>query len=168
MSNKFRLTSEGMFKRQEEDNQEMPRRIVFLSVEGNCTERQYFNYVEQYRSEIGIKKAVHIHPLERAKNDTLSAPTEVLELLEECIELRRAEDLPKCLQEAIPKDYSVDFVRKYIHGELEEKIEYAIAQAKKRGVLAIDDLIGKEGSATESMGKIGTNIPELFDLLRKA
>lgn len=43
-----------MFARPEEASQETPLRIVFLSVEGNETEADYFEWVQKYRSQLGI------------------------------------------------------------------------------------------------------------------
>lgn len=120
MQNTFRLKSNNMFDRKEEDEQEAPLRIVFLSVEGNNTEIQYFDYIEKYRKKIGIKKGVHIHPLKRAKNDNHSAPEDVLELLEEYVELRESKDLPKRLLDSIPKNYSYDFVKNYLNNEFQK------------------------------------------------
>ena len=45
MANAFRLKSTTMFSRMDDDINEQPMRIVFLSVEGNKTERQYYEYV---------------------------------------------------------------------------------------------------------------------------
>ena len=72
MGNVFRLKSSTMFVRADEEIKESPLRVVFLSVEGNKTERQYFEYIEKYRDKLGIKAAVHLHTLQRAKKDTLS------------------------------------------------------------------------------------------------
>ena len=110
-----------MFTRPEEEDLELPLRIVFLSVEGNKTECQYFNYIEKYRTILGIKRGVHIHPLKRAKNDNNSAPENVLELLEEYMELRDTEGFPPRLRDAIPKNYSFDFVKKYLNNELDSE-----------------------------------------------
>lgn len=77
-----------MFNRIEEEQKEEPLKIVFLSVEGNKTEKQYFQYIEKYREKLRIKREVHIHTLQRAKNDNLSAPENVLELLEEYLGMR--------------------------------------------------------------------------------
>ena len=119
MQNSFRLKSDGMFSRSEEENQEEQLRIVFLSVEGNKTERQYFDLIEKYRSCLKIKKAVHIHPLKRAKDDNNSAPEQVLELLEEYVELRDPQKLPKRLMDAVSQKYSYEFVKQYLNKELE-------------------------------------------------
>jgi len=62
MQNSFRLKSNDMFSRPEEENQEAPLRIVFLSVEGNKTECQYFDLIEKYRSDLKIKKVfIFVH-----------------------------------------------------------------------------------------------------------
>lgn len=103
-----------MFMRPEESNKEPPLRIVFLSVEGNKTERNYFKWIEKYREQLGIKAKVHIHSLCRAKDDTLSAPEHVLELLEEYIEIRESEVLPDRMRAVIPTEYTDDFVKQYI------------------------------------------------------
>ncbi|MCM1124161.1 MAG: RloB family protein [Eubacterium sp.] len=114
MGNSFRLKSDAMFVRPEESNKEPPLRIVFLSVEGNKTEQNYFEWIEKYREQLGVKARVHVHSLRRSKNDTLSAPKHVLELLEEYIEIRESEVLPERMKMLIPTEYTDDFVKQYI------------------------------------------------------
>ena len=126
MGNSFRLKSDAMFVRPEELNKEPPLRIVFLSVEGNKTERNYFEWVEKYREQLGIKAKVHVHSLCRAKDDTLSAPEHVLELLEEYIEIRESEVLPKRMRTVIPTDYTDEFVEKYV--ENPENVDVAMRE----------------------------------------
>ena len=121
MGNSFRLRANTMFNRIEEEQKEEPLKIVFLSVEGNKTEKQYFQYIEKYREKLGIKREVHIHTLQRAKNDNLSAPENVLELLEEYLEIRNENDLPQRLRDVIPAEYSVEFIEEYLKGEHKEK-----------------------------------------------
>lgn len=118
MANAFRLKSTTMFSRTDDDINEQPLRIVFLSVEGNKTERQYFEYVEKYRRKLGIKAAVHIHTLQRAKRDNLSAPENVLELLEEYLVIRKNDGLPERLRSVIPQRYSEEFINCYLRSEL--------------------------------------------------
>lgn len=60
MEKSFRLSSDGMFSRPEEIFLEMPLRIIFLSVEGNVTEQNYFSWLEKYREKLGIKTGVGI------------------------------------------------------------------------------------------------------------
>lgn len=135
MKNSFRLKSDAMFVRSEEENQIPPMRIVFLSVEGNKTEQNYFEWIEKYREELGIKAMVHVHPLKRAKNDTLSAPQDVLELLEEYIELREADILPERMRKVIPEEYTDEFIKRYMENDeslnraLKENFETLLQQA---------------------------------------
>lgn len=119
MANAFRLKSTTMFSRSDDEIDESPLRIVFLSVEGNKTERQYFEYVEKYRVNLGIKASVHVHTLQRAKRDNLSAPQDVLELLEEYLLVRRNDGLPERLRKIIPKEYSDEFVNSYLNLKLD-------------------------------------------------
>ena len=107
-----------MFVRADEEIKESPLRVVFLSVEGNKTERQYFEYIEKYRDKLGIKAAVHLHTLQRAKKDTLSAPEDVLELLEEYLEIRNMSALPERLQKVIPSEYTDVFIKEYLNQEV--------------------------------------------------
>ena len=121
MGNSFRLRANTMFDRIEEEQKEEPLKIVFLSVEGNDTERQYFQYVEKYREKLGIKREVHIHTLQRAKNDNLSAPGNVLELLEEYLDIRNDCNLPQRLKDVIPTEYSDEFIEGYLKGQYTRK-----------------------------------------------
>lgn len=114
MENSFRLKSDAMFLRPEELNQEPYLRIVFLSVEGNKTEHNYFQWIEKYRGQLGIKAGVHVHSLRRAVNDNLSAPEQVLELLEEYIEIRESKILPERMRAVIPTEFTDDFVKQYM------------------------------------------------------
>lgn len=123
MANAFRLKSTTMFSRIDDEVDELPLRIVFLSVEGNKTERQYFEFVEKYRKKLGINAAVHVHPLQRAKHDNLSAPQDVLELLEKYLVIRKKDELPERLRRVIPEEYSEEFVNSYLNAELDSKDE---------------------------------------------
>lgn len=136
MGNKFRLQSATMFSRTDDELNEPPLRIVFLSVEGNKTERQYFEYIQNYKDKLGIKARVYIHTLQRAKNDNLSAPQNVLELLEEYIELRKNDTLPEHLKNVVPKEFSEEFIRAYLNSELnseDEKVKLFEAVLEEAG-----------------------------------
>ena len=78
-----RLNSGNRFERSQ--NRDV-KRVVFLSVEGNVTEPQYFGYVKAFQKELGIKSVVELHVLQR--QDTSSSPFKVLELLENYLEIR--------------------------------------------------------------------------------
>mgnify|MGYP000000348811 FL=1 len=114
MEKSFRLSSDGMFSRPEEIFPETPLRIIFLSVEGNVTEQNYFGWLEKYREKLGIKTGVHVHPLRRGKRDNFSAPAQVLELLEEYIEIRESDILPDRMRKVIPTKYTDTFVQQYM------------------------------------------------------
>jgi hypothetical protein len=47
------------------------------------------------------------------------------------------------------------------------KVDYAISQANSNFATDLDDLIGSNKSDDSKCGKIGTNMPELFTLLRE-
>lgn len=114
MEKSFRLSSDGMFSRPEEIFPEKPLQIIFLSVEGNVTEQNYFSWLEKYREKLGIKTGVHVHPLRRGKRDNFSAPAQVLELLEEYIEIRESDILPDRMRKVIPTKYTDAFVQQYM------------------------------------------------------
>ena len=114
MEKSFRLSSDGMFSRPEEIFPETPLRIIFLLVEGNVTEQNYFSWLEKYREKLGIKTGVHVHPLRRGKRDNFSAPAQVLELLEEYIEIREFDILPDRMRKVIPTKYTDAFVQQYM------------------------------------------------------
>ncbi len=52
MGNSFRLRANTMFNRIDEEQKEEPLKIVFLSVEGNKTEKQYFQYVKSIEKNL--------------------------------------------------------------------------------------------------------------------
>lgn len=107
----YRLKTGGLFIRNEELDQEKPKRIIFLSVEGNVTEKQYFKWVDKYRSELGIVSVVHVHVLSRGRKDTRSSPFDVVDLLEECIATRNGQI--DDLLSPLLGTYTIDFIRQY-------------------------------------------------------
>lgn len=114
MSNPYRLRSSDLFKRLDDDSKEMPLRIVFLSVEGNATEVDYFKHVEEFRTRLGIKAMVHVEVIRRANSDTKSDPGSVLALLEELVDLHdNGADISK-FEGLLPPGYDVEFVREYL------------------------------------------------------
>lgn len=129
IKNHYRLNSVALFTRQEEQEREDPLKIVYLSVEGSITEKCYFQFIHKYRQELGIKRSVTVKVLER--NDDNSAPLQVLELLEEFVQLQNSNTLPSILKEVIPKEYSVDFIKRYLSNDLqpsdaEEKLNFEL------------------------------------------
>lgn len=115
MMNSFRLNSDNMFERPEISNSESPAKIVFLSVEGNDTEKNYFDNIEKHRKELGIQSLVHIHVLRRSKDDNNSGVASVLELLEEYIRIRDTDNLAKILKNYFNNKYDESFITSYLN-----------------------------------------------------
>lgn len=124
MENRFRLAS-ASYERETEDQKIEPQKIFYLSVEGNVTEKEYFEGLSKYRDQLGINRRIDVEILKRSSKDTNSAPKYVLELLEEYLRLRKLGN--ERLTEEIPKEfidsYGIEFITKYIEspGELSTK-----------------------------------------------
>lgn len=117
MKNKYRLSSNA-FEREEEVDKVEPRKVYFLSVEGNATEKEYFEGISANRKLLGINAIVDIQVLNRRSKDTNSAPQQVIELLEEYLRLR--ENGRESLIKDIPKDfidkYGMNFIKNFLEG----------------------------------------------------
>lgn len=122
MRNKYRLSS-SVYERETDEEQIAPRKIYFISVEGNITEKEYFRGVSQYRGKLGIAAVVDVEILDRSSQDNNSAPDAVLELLEEYIRLRGREDLKQDIPLDFIEKYGTEFIKKYfsIPDELPKK-----------------------------------------------
>ena len=107
----YRLGSSSLFVRANEDSVE-PKRVVFLSVEGNKTEVQYLRFIEEYREQLKINAIVHIEVLRRY--DTKSDPINVLELLEEYIQFRENKMFEKIIDSLYLKKYSTELIKSYL------------------------------------------------------
>lgn len=118
MKNKFRLHSE-IFDRETEEEKIDPEKIYFISVEGNVTEREYFNGVSLYRNQLGIHAKVDIEVLGRNANDTNSAPEHVIELLEEYLSLREEghESLIKDIPEYLINEFGIEFIQRFLNDD---------------------------------------------------
>lgn len=106
MKNKYRLSSNA-FEREEETDKVEPQKVFFLSVEGNATEKEYFEAISANRKALGINAIVDIEVLNRRRKDTNSAPEHVVELLEEYLRLREYG------RESLVNDIPNNFVEKY-------------------------------------------------------
>ena len=107
MKNRYRLSSNA-FEREDEEDKVEPQKIFFLSVEGNDTEKEYFDGISANRRQLGINAVVDVQVLNRRRKDTNSAPQQVVELLEEYLRLR--ENGKESLIEDIPES----FIQKYV------------------------------------------------------
>lgn len=118
MKNKYRLSSNA-FEREDENDKIEPQKVFFLSVEGNATEKEYFEGISANRKTLGINAIVDIEVLNRRRKDTNSAPQHVVELLEEYLRLREngKESLIKDIPENFVEKYGIDFIRSYLEDE---------------------------------------------------
>lgn len=115
MYNRYRLTSTA-YDREDETQKIIPEKRVFLSVEGNVTEKEYFDGLSKNRVKIGINAKVDVEVLRRGKKDTNSAPQQVIELLEEYIRLREQneDDILQEVSERFKEQFSLDFIKQFL------------------------------------------------------
>lgn len=115
MKNRYRLSSNA-FERETEEDKVDPQKIFFLSVEGNATEKEYFEGISANRRLLGINAVVDVQVLNRRRKDTNSAPEQVVELLEEYLRLREngKESLIDDIPEAFVEKYGVDFIKRFL------------------------------------------------------
>ena len=116
MQNKYRLRA-NQYDRETEDEKIRPYRIYYIAVEGNATEKEYFEGLSAYRENLGIHGIVSVEVLQRSSKDGHSAPKQVLELLEEYISLRNngiANELSDDDFSSIVSEYGMDFIKRYI------------------------------------------------------
>lgn len=109
MSIPHRLNAGNRFERPETQS---IKRVVFLSVEGEVTERRYFEFVRESRETLGIKSVVEIHVLRRG--DSSSSPEKVVELLENYLEVRNNNDVLAEVDKLELKHYDKEFIHKYL------------------------------------------------------
>ena len=112
--NKYRLHS-TVYERDIEEGTKEPKRVFFLSVEGNDTEREYFEGIENFKNELGIDVLIKIEVLSRYKSDTHCAPIHVIQLLEEFLELRKENpDNTVGFPVEVIEKYGTDILEAYI------------------------------------------------------
>lgn len=98
------------FERSEEENLVEPKKVVFLSVEGDETERTYFTHL----NETLDSSIIHIEVLRHRRGDGYSDPIHVIELLQEFLDMRQGPLIPnEILNEVITK-YSDETIQTYI------------------------------------------------------
>lgn len=115
MYNRYRLAS-TVYDREDEAQKIIPEKRVFLSVEGNVTEKEYFDGLSKNRVKIGINAKVDVEVLRRGKKDTNSAPQQVIELLEEYVRLREQneDDILQEVSEQFKEQFSMDFIKQFL------------------------------------------------------
>lgn len=117
MKNRYRLSSNA-FEREAEQDKVETQKIFFLSVEGNETEKEYFEGISANRSHLGINVIVDVQVLNRRRKDTNSAPWQVIELLEEYLRLREngKETIIQDIPEEFIQKYGVEFIQNFLNG----------------------------------------------------
>ena len=129
----YRLSSSA-FVRQDEQNKIVPKKIVFLAVEGDLTEKSYFQKVSKY---LLVNKIVKIEVLGH-KKEGYSSPKQLIDLLKECKNLRNNEDI-------IPKKIYCELCsEQQLEDTLKEKIESHVPLTKKEKNSLNNMLLAKE------------------------
>ena len=117
-SSRFRLQSSA-FARNDETEKINPKRMIFLSVEGDETERTYFQNLNEYLDT----NLIQIEVLRHRRGDGYSDPVYVIELLEEYIDVRQGGLIPDELPTQFTEKYSKEFIQKYLANDSELTIE---------------------------------------------
>ena len=129
MTSRFRLMSTA-FKREDEDNKIDPKRMIILSVEGDETERTYFQHLNTHldRTMIQIEVLRHRH------GDGYSDPRHVIELLNEYVDIRQGQLIPAELPESFAEKYSRETIDAYLKNDdgLSLETRTAISEALVR------------------------------------
>jgi len=107
---KYRLHSSA-FERPDEQNKADPKRVIFLSVEGDETERTYFQHLNNHLDNSLIK----IEVLRHRRGDGYSDPEHVIELLNEYMNVREGEIVPQDLLQLLTSQYSKDELHAYLN-----------------------------------------------------
>lgn len=160
MNNKYRLVS-TTFDREKDEDKVQPQKIYFLSVEGNATEKEYFEGVSANRKQLGINAKVDVEVLKRGGKDTNSAPKHVIELLEEYIRLRELgkEELISEIPKDLVSKYGDDFILKYLNNPDD-------IQRKQRNAFVTDLMkIGYDIKYRKYLQKYDSNLDEFGILI---
>lgn len=96
---RYRLSS-SMFTPREEEI-ENPGTVIYISAEGEATEKDYFEHMQTCFRKTGKRISVHIEVLGHRKGDGLSAPSHVVDLMDECIHLRSEDIIPGEISEKL-------------------------------------------------------------------
>ena len=112
ITSRFRLSSSA-FERADEENKSEPKKMVILSVEGDETERTYFQHLNEHLDNTMIQ----IEVLRHRRGDGYSDPTQVIELLDEYMNVRQGELIPNELVQSFAEKYTYEVVQAYLAGE---------------------------------------------------
>ena len=107
---KYRLHSSA-FERPDEENKIDPKRVVFLSVEGDETERTYFKHLNDQLDN----SLIQIEVLRHRQGDGYSDPEHVIELLSEYMNIRQGELIPPDLLQSLTSKYTIEELQAYLN-----------------------------------------------------
>ena len=99
-----------------------PLRVLFLSVEGKVTEKNYFNLVYKYRNRLGINSLVVIETLNRG--DPRSDLESIYGLIDDCLRLKSDGILPADLYDVLNNIrnqndiYTEEYLTEYLSDQL--------------------------------------------------
>lgn len=112
LTSRFRLTSTA-FRREDEENRIDPKHLVVLAVEGDETEKTYFQHLSSHldRSLIRVEILRHKH------GDGYSDPRHVIELLNEYVSVRDGQLIPVDLLDSLAVKYSKEVIRAYLNNK---------------------------------------------------
>ena len=109
---RYRLHSSA-FERTDETKKVNPKRMIILSVEGDNTERNYFQNLNRHLDDALIQ----IEILRHRSGDGYCDPTHVIELLEEYLQVRQGGIIPPDLPPEFTQKYSPDFIQAFLDGD---------------------------------------------------
>ena len=166
ITNKFRLQS-NTYDRTQSDKKVKPRKIYFLSVEGNKAEVKYFQGINDNLKAIGINSFVHVEVLKRNNHDTNSSPNDVIELLEEYLRLRseNEEEQINNIKRILPKNFLIKYNDLFIKQYIEDDSQL---DKKKKNEFSIDLLhLGIDLNYRKYLKKYSNDIDEFCIVIDK-
>lgn len=125
---RHRLRSSA-FDRPEEETKVNPKRVIFLSVEGDETERTYFQHLNSHLDN----SLIQIEVLRHRRGDGYSDPKYVIELLDEYLSVRQGE--------LVPEETISEFTQKYTRDEIQAYLEGSDSITKKTRNHMREDLL---------------------------
>lgn len=112
LNSRYRLTSTA-FKRDDDENKINPKRMIILSVEGDDTEKDYFQHLNAHLDNALIQ----IEILRRKRGTGYSDPFNVIELLSEYLDVREGHLIPEELFDKLVEKYSQETLQAYLNND---------------------------------------------------
>ncbi|MEG1836070.1 MAG: RloB domain-containing protein [Oscillospiraceae bacterium] len=129
-ASKFRLSSSA-FERADDTDKVLPKKMIFLSVEGDETERTYFEHLNEFLD----LSLIQIEVLRHKRGDGYSDPEHVIELLDEYINVRNGELVPDSLMKTLYEKYTSEDLQKYLSEDI--TLNLSLRKAIKAELLKI-------------------------------